>query len=163
MDLDPQKFWETVLDTIDVAIRILGHALSSAEGREFFCALGPRDAGLCLELLDRVSRYFPSSHNSQTTLQGLTKRPLDGGLKKIFLLTIITLAGRHGRLPSSFAITDKVEVSDKILASGGFADVRPGACGNRPVAVRTLRISPGGDMNKIRNVRGLLPLEGDTK
>ena len=55
MDLGPQRFWETVLDTIDVAIRILGHAMSSAEGREFICALGPRDAGLCLELLDRVS------------------------------------------------------------------------------------------------------------
>ena len=64
MDLGPQRFWETVLDTIDVAIRILGHAMSSAEGREFICALGTRDAGLCLELLDRVSRYFPSFHSS---------------------------------------------------------------------------------------------------
>jgi len=57
MDLGTQMFWETVLDTIDVAIRILGHALTSKEGREFVCGLGPRDAGLCLELLDRVSRY----------------------------------------------------------------------------------------------------------
>ena len=163
MGLDPQRFWETVLDTIDVAIRILGHAMSSTEGREFIYALGPRDAGLCLELLDRVSRCFLSFHSSQTPLQGLTKRPLDGGLKKTFLLTMITLAGRHGRLPSSFAISDNVEVLDKILASGGFADVRPGVYGNRPVAVRTLRVSPGSDMNKIRNVRGPLATEAGTK
>jgi hypothetical protein len=56
MDLGPQRFWETVLDTVDVAVRILGHALSSKEGRKFICALGPRDAGLCIELLDRVSQ-----------------------------------------------------------------------------------------------------------
>ena len=63
MDLGPQRFWETVLDAVDVAIRILGHAMSSAEGREFIYALGPRDVGLCLELLDRVSRYFSSLHS----------------------------------------------------------------------------------------------------
>lgn len=58
MDLNPQQFWDTLLGTIDVAIRILGHTLSFKEGREFICALGPRDAGLCLELLDRVSRHL---------------------------------------------------------------------------------------------------------
>ena len=59
MDPGPQRFWETVLDTIDVAVRILGLVLSSKEGREFICALGPRDAGLCLELLDRVRLHLP--------------------------------------------------------------------------------------------------------
>ena len=59
MELGPRTFWETVLDTIDIAIRILGHALPSKEGREFVCGLGPRDASLCLELLDRVSRHPP--------------------------------------------------------------------------------------------------------
>ena len=60
MDLGPQRSWETVLDTVDIAIRILGHALSSKEGRKFIYALGSKDAGLCLELLDRVSRSPPS-------------------------------------------------------------------------------------------------------
>ena len=62
-------FWETVLDTIDVAIRILGHTLSSKEGKELICALGPRDAGLCLELLDRVSWY---PHPIPRSLDGFT-------------------------------------------------------------------------------------------
>lgn len=66
MDLSPQRSWETALDTIDVAVRILSHALSSKEGREFICALGPEDVGLCLELLDRVSRYLPSLHGPET-------------------------------------------------------------------------------------------------
>jgi len=56
--LDPQMLWKTVLDTIGVAVRVLGHVVSFAEGKEFICALGPRDAGLCLELLDRVSLCF---------------------------------------------------------------------------------------------------------
>jgi len=79
--------------------------------------------------------------------------PLDGGLEKTFLLTIIILAGLCGRLPSSFAVVDKAEVSEKILASGGFADVRTGVYGDRSVAVRTLRVSLWSDINKARNVR----------
>ena len=153
MDLDPRRFWETVLDTIDVAVRILGHGMPSVEGREFICALGPRDAGLCRELLDRVSRFFLSFRSSQTDLQGLTKRVLDRWLKNTFLLTMITLAGRHGRLPSSFTIVDKVEVSDKFPTSGGFADVGIGVYENRLVAVKTLRVSLGSGTNKVRNVR----------
>jgi hypothetical protein len=95
-------------------------------------------------------------------LQGLSNRPLDGGLKKTFLLTLITLAGRHGRFPSSLAITDKIEVSDTILASGGFADVKPGVYGDRRVAVKVLRVSPTSEMEKIRNVRSSLSLEANT-
>ena len=55
MDSEPQGLWEIVLDTVDVSVRILGRILSSKEGREFIYALGPEEAGLCLELLDRVS------------------------------------------------------------------------------------------------------------
>jgi len=117
MDPDPQRFWENVLDIVDLAIPILG----------------------------------------------LTKRSLDGRLKETFLFTMITLAGRRGRLPSSFAMMDKVEVSDKILPSGGFADVRTGVHEGLPVAVRALRVSPGSDMNKIRNVRSPPAIERDTK
>lgn len=160
MELGPQAFWETVLDTIDVAIRILGHVLSSKEGREFICGLGPRDAGLCLELLDRVSRY-PPSRVPYTALQALAGRPLDGKLKKTFLLTIITLAGRYGRFPGSLAITDQIEVSDKIIASGGFADVKYGVRRNHPVAVKVLRTPSGSDMEEVRKVNGSLPFEAN--
>lgn len=82
MDLGPQRFLEIAPDAIDVTIRIPGHVMSPTEGRELTYALGPRDARLCLELMDPVSRYIPLFHSSKTTLQALTKRPLDGGLKK---------------------------------------------------------------------------------
>jgi len=76
---------------------------------------------------------------------------------------MITLAGLHGRLPSSFAVVDKVKVLGKILASGGFADVRTGVYGGCPVAVMTLRVSPGSDTDRIRNVRGPHVIERGTE
>lgn len=89
--------------------------------------------------------------------------PLGGGLEKTFLLKLITLAGRYGRLPASFAVVDKAEVSEKIFASGGFADVRTGVYGGRPVAVRTLRVLLWSDMNKVRNVRNPRVIGRDTE
>ena len=57
-------------------------------------------------------------------------------------------------MPSSFTITGDVEVSNRILASGGFADVKPGVYRGRQVAVKVLRVSPSNDMEKIRKVCG---------
>ena len=63
IDLDRRRFWETVLDTIDVVIRILGRTMASTEGRKFIYPLGPGDARLRLELFDRVSCCHPSFHD----------------------------------------------------------------------------------------------------
>jgi len=51
-------------------------------------------------------------------------------------------------------ITDKIEVDDKILASGGFADVRCGTYAGQLVAVKTLRVDVAtlDDPRKIRKV-----------
>ena len=49
-------------------------------------------------------------------------------------------------------ITDEIKVSDRILASGGFADVRPGTYKGCLVAVKTLRIAKQDDFLKIRRV-----------
>ena len=62
------------------------------------------------------------------------KHPLDGELKEAFLLATITLAGGYGRFLSSLAVTDELGVSDEIVASGAFADVKSGVYENSPVA-----------------------------
>ena len=49
-------------------------------------------------------------------------------------------------------ITDKIETSDDILASGGFADIRRGTYMGHLVAVKTMRVSPQDDFLKIRKV-----------
>jgi hypothetical protein len=49
-------------------------------------------------------------------------------------------------------ITEKIEVSDKILASGGFADVRSGTHMGHLVAMKTMRVAPTDDFLKIRKV-----------
>ena len=49
-------------------------------------------------------------------------------------------------------ITDKIEVSDTILASGGFADIGHGTYMGSLVAVKTMRVSPQDDFLKIRKV-----------
>ena len=50
-------------------------------------------------------------------------------------------------------ITEKIKVSDKVLASGGFADVRSGWYMGYPVAVKTMRVTEEDDLLKIRKVR----------
>ena len=49
-------------------------------------------------------------------------------------------------------ITDEIKVSDKILASGGFADVKTGKDKGCLVAVKTIRVTKQDDFQKIRKV-----------
>jgi serine/threonine-protein kinase TNNI3K len=49
-------------------------------------------------------------------------------------------------------ITEEIKVSDKILASGGFADVRTGTYMGHLVAVKTMRVPEQDDFLKIRKV-----------
>jgi hypothetical protein len=72
------------------------------------------------------------------------------------------LAGRYGRLPDSIIITERIEVEDKILASGGFADVRCGRCIGHLFAVKTLRVAKKDDFLKIRkvSVNNIFPAPG---
>ena len=58
----------------------------------------------------------------------------------------------HGQLPESLMITDKIEVSDNILASGGYADVRTGTYLGALVAVKTVRVEEQDGFMKIRKV-----------
>ena len=71
--------WEAVLDTVEIAILIPSHVLSSKEGREFVHALGPKDASLCLEFLDRVSRHLAPSSHSLNASTGTQTIPLTEG------------------------------------------------------------------------------------
>lgn len=73
--------------------------------------------------------------------------------KQAFFVTLRRLAGRYGRLPDSMIIAEDIEVSDQILASGGFADVRRGRYKGHHVAVKAVRITEGDDILKIRKVR----------
>ena len=49
-------------------------------------------------------------------------------------------------------ITEKIEVEDRVLASGGFADIMRGTYMGGFVAVKTLRVAEQGDHVKIRKV-----------
>ena len=50
-------------------------------------------------------------------------------------------------------IREEIKVSEKILASGGFADVRTGMYKGHPVAVKTTRVMKQDNFLKIRKVR----------
>ena len=52
-------------------------------------------------------------------------------------------------------MTEDVEVSNKILASGGFADVTSGRCMGRGnlIAVRTMKATGQNNTSKTRKVR----------
>ena len=64
----------------------------------------------------------------------------------------MTLADHYGRLPDSTIITEKIEVEDKILASGGIMDVRCGKYKGHLVAVRTMRDPAKTDIQNPRKV-----------
>jgi ferredoxin-fold anticodon binding domain-containing protein len=49
-------------------------------------------------------------------------------------------------------LSDEIEIEDKVLANGGFADVRIGKHKGQYVAVKTLRIAATDDLRKIRKV-----------
>ena len=49
-------------------------------------------------------------------------------------------------------ITEDLKVSDKVLASGGFADVRTGTYMGYLVAVKTMRVAEQDSFSKIRKV-----------
>ena len=49
-------------------------------------------------------------------------------------------------------VTENIEVSDQILASGGFADIRTGKYMGRLVAVKTLRVPLQNDFLEVRKV-----------
>ena len=49
-------------------------------------------------------------------------------------------------------ISEKIEVEDKIVANGGFADVRIGRCAGSFVAVKTLRAAATDDLQNLKKV-----------
>ena len=67
-------------------------------------------------------------------------------------MTLRRLAESHRQLPDSMIITEKIETSDMILASGGFADIRSGMYMGHLVAVKTMRVVMWDNLVKIRKV-----------
>ena len=53
-------------------------------------------------------------------------------------------------------ITDQIDfsASGQLVVSGGFADIKPGMYKGCTVAVKTLRVSPTDNFEKIRKVSG---------
>jgi len=49
-------------------------------------------------------------------------------------------------------VKEKIEVRDTILASGGFSDIRCGIYTGRLVAVKTARVTPWDNLQRIRKV-----------
>ena len=67
-----QRLWKEVTSAIDEAksVRILAEILVDKEGRAFISRLERKDAELCIEILDRVSRDLHPSHPSQIISSG---------------------------------------------------------------------------------------------
>ena len=91
-------------------------------------------------------------HHLRRPRQGIAGHNLRAVEKNNFFVTLMRLAGRHGRLPDSMIITEKIEVSNQVLASGGFADVRTGTYEGHLVAVKTIRVFEQVDFRRTRRV-----------
>ncbi|KAF9789243.1 kinase-like domain-containing protein [Thelephora terrestris] len=133
---DFQPLWKGVTRASDETSTVLALAkiLVEKEGRDFILHLDRKDAEFCIDVLDR----------------GIAGRDLNTTEKHAFFVTLRRLAGLHGRLPDSMILSDEIEIEDKVLANGGFADVRIGKHKGQYVAVKTLRIAATDDLRKIR-------------
>jgi len=151
-----QQLWKDVTSASDEgkAVRTLAKIVLDKEGRAFILRLERNCAELCMEILDRVSRdpYPLPSRRLRLFPQGIAEHKLEAAEKQAFFIVLRRLAAIHGRLPESMMITDEIKVSDEILASGGFADVRTGKYKGCLVAVKTIRVAKQDDFLKIRKV-----------
>jgi len=137
------------------AIRTLAGILNDKEGKVFISRLDRKDAELCVEILGDVGPDLHSSCSQpQPVHQGIaaehTLRPAE---KQAFFVALRRLAERHGLLPSCMRISGGIEVSDDLLASTGFADLRSGRYRGRTVAIKILRVTARDDFVRIRKVR----------
>ena len=107
-----------------------------------------RDFGLCKSRSVCTSLFC----RLRSFIQGIAEHNLKTAEKQVFFIAPRTLAEIHGRLPESTMITENIEVSDKILANGGFADVRTGTYMGHLVAVKTMKVSEQDDFQKLRKV-----------
>jgi len=155
MAKDYQRLWRVATDATGevLAVQSLAEIVADKAGRVFISRLDSGDAELCVKILDNVSRD-PRPPNSHLRLsrQGIPEHILKPAEKQALFDMLRKLAGRHGLLPGHMRITEKVEVSDEILASGGFADLRSGSYGGHLVAMKTFRVSARDDFVKIRKV-----------
>ena len=62
------------------------------------------------------------------------------------------LAEHHELLPDRMVISEDIEVSDNILVSGGYGDIRSGTYMGGRVAVKSARVSSQDNLQQIRKV-----------
>lgn len=156
MAKDYRQLWKVVTSASDEgkAVRTLAEIVLDKEGRSFILKLEHDDAELCMKVLDYVSRHsYPlPSCRLRWFLQGLTEHKLKATERQAFFVALRRLAVTRGRLPESMKITERIDVSDEIFASGGFADVRTGMYKGHRVAVKTMRVRKLDDFRKITKV-----------
>jgi len=150
-----QQLWVAAANATDgaQAAQTLAEILADKDGKVFILRVDSRDVELCIEILGNVSvnLRLPRSQ-PQVVWQGIVEHDLKPVEKQAPFVTLRRFAERHGLLPSRTRIARKIEVSDELLASSGFADLRSGMYGERLVAIKTLRVAARDEYVKIRKV-----------
>ena len=146
------------------AIQTLAEILTDMDGKAFIARLDSKDADLCVDILGNVSSDIhllcSQPHPVHQGIAGEYQlRPTE---KQAFFVALRRLAERHGLLPSRMRIAGRIEISDELLASSGFADLRSGTYKGCLVAIKTLRVTARDDFVRIRKVRvnGLASRDG---
>jgi len=149
-----EQLWKGVPNANDDAqVRTMAEIVAEKEGRVFIPRLDGEDAVSAARVLDKVSRglNLPFGHLRRCR-QGISEHDLRPAEKQAFFLTLRRLAERHGSLPDRMKITERVEVSDAVLASNGFTEIRSGMYMGCRVAVKAIRVTAQDNFPKIRKV-----------
>ena len=136
------------------AVRTLAEILTDKDGKAFISRLDSKDAELCVEILSDVGPglYLPCSHPHPVRQGIATEHNLGPAEKQAFFVALRRLAERYGLLPSRMRIAERIEVSDELLASSPFADLRSGTYRGHLVGIKTLKVTARDDFVKIRKV-----------
>jgi len=150
-----QRLWVATTNATDKtqAAQTLANILADRDGEGFVSNLDSADVKLCIEILSNVSPdlRLPRSQ-PQEIRQGIAGQHLKPAEKRAFFIMLRKFAEHHGLLPSRMMITERIDVSDEILGSGGFGDIRLGMYRGRPVAVKVFRLTARDDYVNVRKV-----------
>lgn len=152
MDKDYRQLWEAAADSTDKikAVRCLAKILAKDKERHFISDVGKEGAELCIDILNYVSCYlFLSPFDASDGLcQALENLALSSREMNRFLNAVRRLSDHYVISPCHVVVLHDLRVSDEVLASGGFGDVRAGWYKERRVAVKTAKVKPTDNLEK---------------
>jgi len=131
-------------------------SLTAEVNRSSTTKLHGDDARIALSVMDEVSSACAAKAITYVTssTQVLKGGKVPGEYECDTLYMMRMLAYNSGQVPPCYEVDrQSLSTGTRLIATGGFADVREGRLGDRTVAVRSLRTDRQTDLHEVKKVR----------